>query len=159
MKTLELLPLNEFKLLKVIQVVGPEWNLFKGYLPYIRSYDPNNFEGDLLDEKILESLQQTLPQTKIVNTYKILFKGQLEEIKNTLKGACTKEICIELFPFIPFEIASQFEGKTFTGYSLNLSIMLHWARNSDAQNNIQDVYICTIDHDKIDNFIKTIRPA
>jgi len=101
MKTLELLPLNEFIVLKVIQIVGPEWNLFKGYLPYLRTYDSkkyNSYNGDFLDEIILNSLQQTLPQTKTVSTYEILFKGQLEEIMNIIKGVSLKDISIEFFP-------------------------------------------------------------
>lgn len=39
MKTIEFFPMNEFFVLKVIQIEGPEWNWFTGYLPYLRTFN------------------------------------------------------------------------------------------------------------------------
>lgn len=44
MKTMEFLPINEFSVLKVIQIERPEWNWFIGYLPYLRTFNSKKIQ-------------------------------------------------------------------------------------------------------------------
>lgn len=161
MTPIELLPMNEFSVLKVLQIEGPEWNWFTGYLPYLRNYNPNVYDsqkGDFLDEKILETVKETLPKSFLRYNEEILFKGQLENRLRTLEGGSRKNITIQFFPLIPFEQAPTMQGRLFTAYPINFDIRLLFREGSEKKHNILDFFLCNLSFDKIDEIIKTIKP-
>lgn len=80
MKTIEILPPEEFKVLKVIQIEGPQWNWFTGYIPYIRKFNSkeyNSEKDDIIDERLLLTLKQNYPNSFLRFSIDIFFKGQL----------------------------------------------------------------------------------
>lgn len=161
MTTMELLPMNEFYVLKIIQIEGPEWNWFTGYLPYLRVFYPKVYDsqnGDFLDEKILETVKQTLPKSYLRFSEKILFKGQLDDRLRTLEGGSRKIVTIQFFPLIPYEQAPTMLGRQFTAYPVNFDMRLLFNEGNEKKHNILDFFICNLPYDKIDNIVQTIKP-
>lgn len=165
MKTLEFLPVSEFKVLKIIEIHGKSWNRFFGFLPYLRSFNKDLYDketltstNDELDERILAIIQADYPEATI-STKNIFFKGELEERLQLMAGGTTLPVTIQLFPLIPFIEANQFQGRTFSAYPLQLSLRLHLPPNSEKLNHIRDYYLCNLPYDRIDRLAETIFSA
>ncbi len=162
MTTIEFLPTTDFKILKVIQIEGPEWNRFSGYLPYLRTFNPKQYDhkkGDILDEKILEALQHYFPNSFLRYNLEIVFKGQLEDNLNNIEGGSRKEITLQFSPDIPYELVPQLVGKTLYAYPWKFEIRLLFSENNDRKNLINGFYICSLPYDKLDDIVKTITPS
>lgn len=123
-KKLSLLKPNDFKVLKVIQIEGPKHSWFTGYLPYLRNFTGDNgynrSSSDLLDEKILDVIRQTLPDSFLKYSIDILWEGQLEENLQGIQGGSEKGLTIQFNPLLPFDLAPQFVGKDFFAYPIRL---------------------------------------
>lgn len=161
MTTIEFLPMNEFSVLKVIQIEGPEWNWFTGYLPYLRTFNHKVYDsqkGDYLDEKILETVKQTLPKSFLRFSEEILFKGQLDDRLRTLEGGSRKNVTIQFFPLIPYEQAPTILGRQFAAYPIGFDMRLLFKEGSEKKHNILDFFLCNLPFDKIDDIVKTIKP-
>lgn len=156
---IEFLPEKDFKILKVIEIIGPNWNRFNGYLSYLRNFDKENYEsGDILDEKILSTIKQTMPLSYLRLNEKILFKDQLEEIQSRINMPKKMNLTIQLFPLIPNENIFEFAGKEFNAYPYNFNINIIHHEKNDYMSLIHNYLICNIPHDIIDDISKTIKP-
>ena len=162
MKRLKALSIDEMRVLKIIRVVGPDWNYFTGYLPYLRTlrkeYDINN--GDYLDEHFIKTVKAAYPSSSLVESALLLFEGELEDRLNAIRGACTKDYSINFFPYIncPYEKLYELQSRIFTNYPTKFSLRLHIENNSDKIKHIHEYELCYIDYTKIDDIIKTIFP-
>lgn len=159
MRTIELLPNNEFSVLKVIQIEGPESNWFMGYIPYLRTFNPklyNTEKGDLLDENILSAIKETMPKSFLLFSEDIFFKGQLEERLKTLKSVYTFNMTIEFFPLISYEELLALGDRQFTTYTINLDMKLIF-REGMKRSFLNQFCFCKIPYDQLDEIIKTIK--
>lgn len=159
MTTLEFLPMNEFSVLKVIQIEVPDWNWFTGYLPYLRTFNTKIYDskkGDFLDEKILETDKQNLPKSFLRFSEEILFKGQLEDRLRTLEGGSRKNVTIQFFPLIPHEQVSTMLGRQFSVYPVRFDMRLLFKEGSEKKHNLLDFFLCNLSFDKIDDIVQTI---
>lgn len=162
MKTIEFLPAEEFRILKVIQIVGPEWNRFTGYLPYLRTFNPqkyNHDKGDILDEKILEAMQHYFPKSFLRYNIQVLFKGQLDDNLKTLEGGSRKEITLQFSPDIPYDLLPKFANITFYAYPWEFQIRLLFGESNERKELINGFYLCSLPYDQLDDIVKTITPA
>lgn len=161
MTTIEILPVDELKVLKVIQIVGPDWNKFTGYLPYIRTFDPIIYDhknSDLLDQKILEVIQLYFPDSRLQYNIEILFKGQLEDNLRTLEGGSRKKIILQFSPNIPYEMFGKLKGQSFYAYPWEFEIRLLFNDSKERSELINGFYLCSLPFDKLDEIVKTIKP-
>jgi len=160
-KVIEFLPVEEFKVLKVIKVVGNEWNKFSGYLPYIRKFDSINYDskiGDETDEKILTILRNSFPNSNLWINEEILFKGQLDNLLKSIEGGSRKLITIQFAPLISFNEAPGLAGQTFHAYPFGFDLRLQMGEDKEKMDLINDYFICNVPYKKIDEIIKTIKP-
>lgn len=161
MKTIKLLPVDELKVLKVIQIEGPEWNRFTGYLPYTRIFNPkvyDNKAGDILDEKILSVIQHYFPKSFLRYNIEILFKEQLEDNLKTLEGGSRKKVTIQFSPDIPYELLSKFSNRSFYAYPGEFEIRLLFNERSEKMEYINEFYLCSLPFDILDEIVKTVKP-
>jgi len=160
MNTIELLPPKEFKVLKVIQIEGHEWNWFTGYLPYLRTFNPkkyNSIKGDVIDEKLFSVIQQAFPKSFLRYNVNILFKNQLKEFIENIEGGSRKNITVQFFPLIPYQNVHTLVGKEFTAYALNFGLRLLFNKSEMKKHHINDFFLCDIPYNIIDEKIKTIQ--
>jgi hypothetical protein len=156
---IHLLPPNEFKVLKIIRIDGPDWNWFTGHLPYIRKFDPKVYkskEGDLLDKQILSAIQDIYPSSLLRYNNDILFTNELEDNLKAIEGGTRKEIIIQFFPLLPYENLDRFIGRQLYAYPISFHLRLNFARQNDKVNLINDFFRCEIPFDKIENLVGTI---
>lgn len=162
MKTLKILPKSEFKNLKIIRVVGPEWNSFTGYLPYERTlkneYDYE--QGDELDKNLLEAIQKSFPNSNLLENRLIILEGDLEEQLNRLKSGSEKKLTVNFFPFIdiPIDQLLMHRGRSFNHYLIDFKLRLMISTQNEKYNNINDSVMCDVHYEKIDELIETIKP-
>ena len=162
MKTLKLLPESEFKNLKIIRIVGPEWNSFTGYLPYQRilneEYDYK--QGDELDKNLLETIQKSFPNSNLSENRLIILEGDLEERLERLKYGSDKKFTVNFFPFIdiPIEQLPMHRGRSFNHYLMDFKLRLMISTQNEKYNNINESAICDIHYEKIDKLVETIKP-
>lgn len=158
--TIEFLDPTEFKVLKVIQIEGPKHNWFTGHLAYLRDFTGadgyNHQTNDLLDQKILDVVKQSLPDSFLRYSIDILFKGELEDNLNGIRGGSEKGITIQFNPLLPFESDSQFVRKQFYAYRINFNIRLLFTEK-EKQQYINDYLMCYLPHNELENYIKTIK--
>ncbi len=161
MTTIEFLPVDELKVLKVLQIVGPDWNKFTGYLPYLRTFNPKIYDhknGDLLDQKILETMQHYFPNSRLRYNIEILFKGQLEDNLRTLEGGSRKKITLQFSPDIPYEMLGKLAGQSFYAYPWEFEIRLLFNDSKERSELINGFYLCSLPFDNLDEIVKTIKP-
>lgn len=160
-RAIELLPISEFKVLKVIKIIGNEWNKFIGYLPYLRDFSPEKYDshnGDYVDEKIITILRNSFPDSNWWIREEILFKEQLEITLKNIEGNNRKEIIIQFAPLIPYHEASKLVGKTFRAYPYSFHLRLFLSENSNKNEFINDYFICNLPYLNLDELVKTIKP-
>lgn len=161
MTEIEFLSPEEFKVLKVIQIVGPDWNKFTGYLPYLRTFNTKVYDhknGDIVDNKILEVLQNYFPKSFLRYNIEVLFKGQLENNLKTLEGGSRKKITLQFTPDVSYDLLPKLVGRTFHAYPWEFEIRLLFNENNERSNLINGFYLCSIPFDKVDDIVKTIKP-
>lgn len=161
MKTLEVLPAQDVKVLKVIQIEGPDWNRFSGYVAYTREFNPkvyDNIAGDILDERILSTICHYYPNSSLKYNIEIFFKGQLEDNLRMLEGGTRKKITIQLTPDIPYELMSSLVNQTFHAYPLEFEMKLLFGAKSEKLEHINEFYLCSIPYEILDEKAKTIKP-
>jgi hypothetical protein len=161
MTTLKVLPMEEIKILKVIRVIGPNWNQFTGHLPYTRTlsktYDYKN--GDLLDANLLESIQKTYPNSTLVENRIILIEGELEERLKYIRGGSQKKFTINFFPYVdlPYERIHEMLGQEITSYLVDLTLRLNISEQNEKFQYIYESELCYIDFRQINDLVKTIQ--
>lgn len=157
---IQLLPAEEFKVLKIIRIDGPDWNRFTAHLPYIRTFNPekyNSKKGDLLDEKILSSIKEIYPTSLLRYNIDILFKGELEDNLRYIERPTKKDIIIQFFPHIDYDQIRELEGREFSFYPLTFSLRIDISMDKENIQLINDFYRCDIPHAEINELVKTIR--
>jgi hypothetical protein len=161
-KVIKLLPSAEFKVLRIIKIVGNEWNPFIGYLPYLRDFEPLKYDsqnGDEVDEKMITVLRNCFPNSILWIREEILFNDQLQNTLNTLEGSTRKVITIQFAPLIPFEEVPGLVGRTFYAYPFSFDVRLFLSENSTKKELINDYFICNLPYKNLDEIIMTIKPV
>lgn len=161
MKTIEFLPMEEFQVLKVIKIEGPEWNRFSGYLPYTRIFNPKKYDdkkGDILDEKILSSVQHYFPNSYLRYNIEILFKGQLDDNLQILEGGSRKKITIQFTPDVPYDRLPALASRTYYAYPREFEMRLLFGEKSEKMEFLNGFYLCSLPFDIIDDIVKTVKP-
>lgn len=164
MKTLKILPIEQIKALKLLKVIGPEWNRFTGFLPYLRDLTVhyNYKQGDDLDAVILESLKKDYPDSYLASNELMLYEGQLDQCLSTIRGGSRKNLEITFMPSIDIESLSDITKimtKTFTSYAIQLSLRLNMSEQNDKFANIYENMVCYLDTEQIDKLIDTLKSA
>jgi len=150
---------KDFKVLKIIEMRAPKNSFFSGYLPYLRNYVPNSYTRettDLIDEKILDVIKQSLPESFLRYSIDILFKGDLEENLRSIEGGSRKNITIQFNPLLPYSNLDQFVGKQFSAYPINFNARMLFSTDLDNRHYINDYLLCHIPYETLDEAIKTI---
>ena len=157
------LPVDKMKVLKILRIVGPDWNWFTGYLPYLRTLSPtyDYKSGDLLDENLIEAIRKTYPASSLVENRLILFEGELEERLNAIRLGSQKKFTINFFPYIdyPYERMNELVGKEFKAYLFDFSLRLNISDQNEKYKYIYNSDLCYIDFREIDELVKTIQTA
>lgn len=159
MKTIEFLPISDMRVLKVVQVIGQDWNSFTGYLPYLRIYNPEEYDhenGDLLDQEILNSIRHNYPKSFLRYNVDILFKDQLNDNLSFIDGGTKLKFKIQFTPQIPFDLAPKLAGHTFYAYPKDFEVRMQFGEHNEKQQLINTFYLCSVPYEKIDSLIKTI---
>ena len=161
MTTLKVLQVEEIKILKIIRVIGPNWNRFIGHLPYTRTLS-NTYDykkGDLLDESLLESIKKTYPDSVLVENRIIFIEGELEERLRCIRGGSQKKITVNFFPYVdlPYERMHEILGKQMKSYLVDLTLRLDLSEQNEKFQYIYDSELCYINYLLIDELIKTIQ--
>lgn len=159
---IQLLPPEEFKVLKIIRIDGPEWNWFSGQLPYLRTFNPKMYDskkGDLLDEKILLAIQQNYPHATLRLSNDILFKGELEDNLKGIEGSTRKDITIQFSPLIPYDNIAEFVDRELFAYPFNFQLRLNIGSSIQKLEWIHDFFLCNLPYNKITELVKTIQPV
>lgn len=159
-RIIEFLNPVEFKVLKVIQVEGPKHSWFTGYLPYLRIYKGGAYTretNDIIDQKILDVIKQSLPDSFLRYSIDILFKGDLEENLKAIEGGSRKNITIQFNPLLPFDNIAQYVGKEFYAYPINFSARMLFSKEQDKGHYINEYVLCYLPHEQLADLIKTIQ--
>jgi hypothetical protein len=157
MKELELLPIEEISILKIIRVEGPEWNKFVGYLPYKRTFYPgyDQVNGDIVDEKLLNAIKGYFPNS--ISQYKlVLFKGELIEYLKTIRGNSSAKFTLKIWPEIPYEIVHTKAGQTFHIYGIDLKFRVLFKPNKSSKGDLDQFFSIELPFEELDEIAKTI---
>lgn len=153
---IKLLNINDRKYLRIIQIEGPEWNKFTGYLPYSR--DISVGENDFLDDELLNSLKTLFPNSFLRSNSILFYENQLQQNLNTIIGGTDKNIEIQFSPKLDFNnITPAIASRTFYAYPRNFNIRLLLNKGDQRIENINTFTLCMIEHKKLDDIIKTIK--
>lgn len=161
-RTIEFLPTDDFKVLKVIQVEGHEWHPFTGYLPYLRKFVPkvyNEDSNDLVDEKILEAIKHNYPKSSLRYSDNIVFKGQLMDQLKRLEGGTRKKIEIRFSPHIPYEMMPRLVNREFYIYPWKFELRLLFNESPKKKEMINGFFLCSLPFEQLDELVKTIEPV
>ena len=159
-REIKFLPIEKFKILKAIRVVGNEWNKFTGYIPYLRTFNPKNYDfekGDELDEKIISIFKSNFSKVDLWINEQIVFEDQLETMLRTIEGGSKKNMTFQFSPLLPYHEASKFVGKTFNAYPIQFKMRLLTGQENKRINQINDYFICQLNYKKLDEFVETIK--
>jgi len=164
MRTITLLPVEEFKFLKVLQIEGPDYHRFTAYLPYIRTFDEKKYvpqhaaKDDLLDEQILATIQSVYPDTRLRYSRSIFFEGELEETLKAIAGGTIKPCTIQFNPHITYEVIARSGRTTFSAYPFSFQLRVHLSPEHPRLEAINDYFLCQLPLEQLDGLAKTIKP-
>jgi hypothetical protein len=156
---IQLLNLNDLRVLKVIKVLGPDWNRFTGYLHYKRylTKEYNSETTDILDELILAAIKDLFPDSRLWLNKNILFKGEYEDILERVKGGSSIELTIRFIPQIPYDKIHELYGKDLSEYYERFKLNLMLGADSEKIQDIHKFAISYIPFEKIDEFSRLIK--
>ncbi len=156
---INILDKNDFKVIKVIKVIGPYWNLFTGYIIYCRPFTNsyNSETTDLLDVEILNGLKMQFPDSKLILSKSILFKGEFENIKRVYSCGHKIDFTINFMPSITQEMLNEISGKELHSYSLELAMYLMIGSSDEKINEIQRFSIAYISFEQYNEFEKLVQ--
>jgi hypothetical protein len=161
MKQMKLLPLEDMKNLRVIEIQGNNYYWFLGYFAYLRDITPgyNTDAGDILDEQILKSFQSIYPDSHFRFSNNILFEGELDDNLKRVAGRIQKIITIQFCPILPFAShPDEYLGKEFFAYPKQFQIRVADDSAIQSRQHLQDFYLCHIPHDLIKSLVESIYP-
>lgn len=160
-RPIELLPQTEFKVLKVIKLEGPKHSPFSGYLPYLRDLTKEYTEKntDAIDEVIIDVIKTSLPDSFLVRSINILFKGILDDNLKSINGGSEKDITIQFSPELPNGDFEQISGKQLYTYLLNFKARMLFSKDSDKKHYIHNHLICSLPHENLKELVKSIQPV
>lgn len=158
-RLIELIPSTEFKVLKIIRIEGPKYSPFAGYLPYLRNLtqEYNDKTNDSLDEVILNTIKQNLPDSYLTKSRNIVFKGELEDDLTAIEGGSKKNITIQFNPLIPTEDFAKLVGKTFHAYPVKFKARMLFSEGSDKKHYLNDYLMCSLPTPDLEQLLKTIQ--
>lgn len=162
METLiQFLSIEDFRVLKIIKIQGPEWNNFTGYIYYKRllSKKYQSSTPDYIDDLIINSIKELYPGSTLVVNKDILFKGELEDILKGYTGGTSIDFTIRFTPQIPYEKVFSLVGRKFHEYIPKFKLNLFLNEGNEKIHHISDFGIAYIPFEQIDDFnnrIKTI---
>ena len=159
MDEFKLLPEDKFRVLRIVKIIGPEWNYFTGYLPYLRKlitgrYDQNS--EDVLDKSILNVLQANYPGSRIWLVEPIYFENFAESVVNNFRGGSAISFVLQFYPLIPFERRWEFENKTFSAYPISFQLRLQLIKGDSKIDYINNYLLCSLPVEDTDELVKTI---
>ena len=130
---IEVLKVDELRVLRVIRIEGPDWNHFTGYIHYKRILTPEYSAAtiDLLDELIFNALKNLYSNSSRYYNVNIFFKGEYEDYLKTIRGATTLEFTIRLSPEIRVANVWKLTGQRFTEYLPKFKCELYLDPDSD----------------------------
>jgi hypothetical protein len=126
----------------------------------LRKFDPKNYDsekGDILDERILDTIKQSYPGSKLSSNVNILFQNQLEESLKQIDCETKRALTIQFFPMLPFENIQQFAGKEFYAYPFPFSLRILMIPDKNKMEFIHDFLTCYLPYNEIERLVKTIQ--
>jgi len=156
---IQFLEINDFRVLKIIRIEGPEWNNFTGYFYYKRFFtkDYNSETNDLLDNLILKSIKELNPKSTLCVNKDVLFKGEFEDILKGYTGGTSIDLTIRFTPHIPFDRIYEIAGKELYEYFPKFKLNLFLSENNEKLKHINNFAISYVPFDEIDNFGKLLK--
>lgn len=156
---INLLEQKDLKVLKVIRIVGPYWNLFTGYVLYRRPFSKtyNSDTSDLLDIEILNAIKKQFPDSNLVINKEIFFEEEYESIKKMYSNGHTFDFTITFLPLVSHETLNELSKKRIYGYSQKFSISLMAGVNNEKVNDIQHFSMVSIPIEQYTEFEKLLK--
>lgn len=143
---------------KSIRVVGNTPERFLGNFRYLRLYynDYDYKNGDILDQKIFDSIKSFYPQSYWYINMLTLFDKQYDDCLTFTKGGTVKPITTYFYPLITLAEEIPVELKA---YFLNLNLILHLSEGDSRIEYITDSIMVNIPNTDLQKLIKTIKPV
>jgi hypothetical protein len=164
LKTIELLPHDQWGVLRLIAVIGPEWNRFMGYILYKRALGPSVYDkttqkpiNDELDKAILDAVLERYPASTMSSKL-ILWKGETEEISARYQGGTTKDLTFLCYPDIGNLDPAQFVGKVFNSFNFTIAMRVLLGPGSERLQHIENFFSFYLPYDKVEQFNGQIQP-
>jgi len=152
---------KDLKVLKVIRIVGPYWNLFTGFILYSRPFSKtyNSDTSDLLDIEILNAIKKQFPDSNLVINKEIFFVEEYESIKKMYSNGHAFDFTITFLPQVSHGTLNELLEKKIYGYSQKFPIRLMFHANNEKINEIQHfsmVYIAIEQYAEFEKLLKTL---
>lgn len=161
-KELKILDRSDWRILKVIRVVGPEWNPFTANFAYKRTF--TNFknwkDADALDNAILEAVKKAYPNSYLAYNDLQFYNSQFENT-NWLRFAAPKPITIIFRPDIELTEDNLYDilDKTLKEYHVTFEWQVGYFQDDKRYNAIYPIEVVKLDETQLNRFIKTIEPV
>jgi hypothetical protein len=158
------LPINEVKFLRIIKIMGPDYNPFVAYLPYTRTFSRDRFnsangdiEADILDKELLSAIQQSYPRTEGYRYRLMVFEGQLEDELYRIRGGANKASTIRFSPQIDYDNIEELAGKSFPAREIELNLRVNLFDDDKKLKHIYTDFICDLPHERLIGLWETIQ--
>lgn len=155
---------EDVRILRILRIAGPDWNRFTAYLPYTRSFERERFDnntgydrGDVLDETLLAVIKQAYPRTDLYRNKLLLFKGDLENELQAIRGGVDKPSTIRLHPLFSYTDIRELLGRTFPVRETELTLRVHLAPGHEKLEHIYSDFICSLHPDQLVGLWKTFQ--
>ncbi|MBL7869827.1 MAG: hypothetical protein JNM71_17590 [Flavobacterium lindanitolerans] len=152
-KIIQLLPVENWKYLRVIQLSGKEWNPFTGFLAYYREYAFPEF--DQLDNAILESLRSFNVNAEYFLNEEILLENQAEIRLEKYESELSEIITIQINPKVNEELYKLAKVQDVYYYPREFKVEIFKGFNYTGINKYFHAYL---EHKDLEKLISTITP-
>lgn len=164
METLHAVPIEQIRCLKIIRVIGLDWNPFIGHLPYLRSvkegYDYR--KSDILDDAIMERIKITYPNSILIASQLLLFTNQLERMLKSIEGGTMIPFHFIFTPQFDLDfqqILRVISAKTYYAYPFEFNLRLNLHPHSEKIQYIHHPGQCLLPYQEIEKLVETLEKA
>lgn len=148
------------KSLHVIQINGPEWIPFFGYLPYLRIMDDVTYDvrkGDLLDAEILKTILQSFPSSKVFYSGNLDNEDMLRKKLKEIRGWSQKEIEFQIFPLVAYDGIAEHSNHIYQAHPFKLVMQINFPVDDERIRLINSFFICRISIDVMEQLVSTFQ--
>lgn len=152
-KIIKLLPVQNWKYLRIIKLSGKEWNPFTGFLSYYREYAFPEF--DELDNAILESLKSFSIESEYFLNEEILLENQAENRLEKYESDLSEIVTIQINPKVNEELYKLAQVQDVYYYPREFKVQIFKGFNYTGVNKYFHAYL---ENKNLEKLISTITP-